>query len=146
MKCAAYMAFPLSYTFIFLRVHFFIIWLHVCVLLFNLVNYESLLLCLRILIAIYVPFCVFCFVVLFCILLLFKCVLCCYHRLSTQLQLTEYIMFVFSQLHFMEITLKISILLCYKNVGTDHWAVSDASASNTNCTKDVNNANLTLKH
>jgi len=36
----------------------------------------------------YVPFCVFCFIVLFCVLFVSKCVLYYYHRVSTQLQLT----------------------------------------------------------
>jgi len=46
-----------------------------CMLLFNFVNYTFLLLCLYILIAMNVLFCVFCFIVLFCVLFVCKCVL-----------------------------------------------------------------------
>jgi len=42
-----------------------------------------------ILIVIYVPFCVFCFIVLFCILFVCICVLYYCHRVATQLQLTN---------------------------------------------------------
>ena len=38
-------------------------------------GYVFLLLCLCILIVMYVPFCVFCFIVLFCVLFVCKCVL-----------------------------------------------------------------------
>jgi len=60
-----------------------------CSLLFDFVNYVFLLLCLCILIVIYVPFCVFCFIVLFCVLFVCKCVLYCCHRVSTQQLLTN---------------------------------------------------------
>ena len=62
----------------------------ICMLLFNFVNYVMLL-CLCILIVMYVLFCVFCFIVLFYVLFLCKCVVYYCHRLSTQLQLTKYI-------------------------------------------------------
>ena len=32
-----------------------------------------------------------------------------------------------------------------KKIGTDHWAVSDPSNSNTNATRDTNNETLALK-
>jgi len=56
-------------------------------LLFNFVNYVFLLLCLCILIVMYVPFWVFCFIVLLCVLFVSKCLLYYCHRVSTQLQL-----------------------------------------------------------
>ena len=63
-----------------------------CMLLFNFVNYVILSLCLCILIVMYVLFCVLCCIVLFCVLFVCKCVLYYCHRLSTQLQVTKYIL------------------------------------------------------
>ena len=60
-----------------------------CMLLFNFLNYVFLLLCLCIRIVNYVPFCIFCFIVLFCVLFVCKCVLYCCHRVTAQLQLTD---------------------------------------------------------
>jgi hypothetical protein len=65
------------------------VYMVVCVLLFNFVNYVLLLLCLCIVIVIYIPFKVLCFIVLFCVLFVCKCVLYCCHRVSTQLQSTN---------------------------------------------------------
>jgi hypothetical protein len=73
---------------IFFWFHFLYRCIYGCVLLFNFVSYVLLLLC--ILIVTYVPFCVFCFIVLFCVLFVCKCVLYCCHRVATQLQLTKH--------------------------------------------------------
>ena len=62
-----------------------------CMLLFGFVNNVFLLLCLCILIVMYVSFSVFCFIVLFYVLFVCKCVLYYCHRVSTQLQLTKYV-------------------------------------------------------
>jgi len=82
--------FRLSHSFIFCWLYFYhcIYGCIFCMLLFNFVNYVFLLLCFCILIVMYVPFWVFCFIV-FCILFMCKCVLYYCHRVSTQLQLTN---------------------------------------------------------
>jgi len=53
------------------------------------VNYVLLLLCCSIIIVMYVPFWVLCYIVLFCVLFVCKCVLYCCHWVATQLQLTN---------------------------------------------------------
>jgi len=58
-------------------------------ILFNFVNYVFVLLYLCIRIVIYVLFCVFCFIVLLCVWFVCKCVLYYFHRVSTQLQLSN---------------------------------------------------------
>ena len=59
-----------------------------CMLLFNFVNYVFFILCLSILSFMYVPFWVFCFIVLYCVLFVCKCVLYYCHQVSTHLRLT----------------------------------------------------------
>jgi len=93
MNFAAYMALLFITFFHILLVPFFYHCMYdcmFCILLFNFVYYV-ILLHLCILIVMYVLFCVFCFIVLFCALFVCKCVLYYCHRVSTQLQLTKYI-------------------------------------------------------
>jgi hypothetical protein len=92
MNFAAYMAFSFITFFHILLVPILYHCIYggvFCVFLFNFVSYVFLLLCLCIPIVIYVPYCVFCFIVLFYVLFVCKCVLYCCHRVSTQLQLTN---------------------------------------------------------
>ena len=91
MKFAAYMAvsFITFFHILLVLLYHCVCGCMFCVLLFNFVNYVFLLLCLYILITVYIPFCVFCFIVLFCVLFVCKCVLYYCHRVSTQLQLTN---------------------------------------------------------
>jgi len=83
MNFAAYVAFTFIICFHILLVQFFIIiyiyiyiyMVYVFLLLFNFVNCVFLLLCLCILIVMYVPFRIFCFIMLFCVLFVCKYVL-----------------------------------------------------------------------
>jgi hypothetical protein len=84
MKFAAYMVVSFAHSFMFSWFHFY----HCIMLLFNSVHYIFLLLGLCIVIVMYVPFCMFCFIVSFYVLFVCKCVLYCCHRVSTKLQLT----------------------------------------------------------
>jgi hypothetical protein len=59
---------------------------------------------LSIVIVMYVPFCVFCFIVLFCVLIVCKCVLDYCHRVSTQLQLTNISYHIILKKRFCQIT------------------------------------------
>jgi hypothetical protein len=71
--------FTASFTFFWLYcVSLYIYGCVFCVLLFNFLSYEYVFSLLRlcILIFIYVPFCIFCFIVSFCVLFVCKCVLC----------------------------------------------------------------------
>jgi hypothetical protein len=60
-----------------------------CMLLFNFLYCVFLLLCLCILIVMYFPFQVLCFILLFCVLFVCKCVPYYCHRVSTQLQVAN---------------------------------------------------------
>ena len=61
----------------------------------------------------YVPLCVFCFIVLFCVFFVCKCVLYYCHRVSTQLQLTNISY---------PIIYRIIIVHCINNFYGKHWA------------------------
>jgi len=58
----------------------------------------------------YFLFCVFCFIVSFCVLSVCKCVLYYCHRLSTQLQLTEYLNIYEYQYHCIDKVTKVYML------------------------------------
>jgi hypothetical protein len=100
-----------NFFFIIILVLFFLSRMF-CMLLFSFVIYVLLLLCyvfllwcyvsfvsLSVLIVMYVPFCVFCPIVLIRALFVWKCVLYCWHWVSTQLQLNIYIQYIPYTLH-----------------------------------------------
>ena len=85
-----------------------------CMLLFNFVNYVFLLLSLCILMFIYVPFCVFCFIVLFCVLFVCKCVLYCCRRGSNPIAVNKYIMSYYLTLDRPSLKKYRTAILCYE--------------------------------
>jgi len=92
MKFAAYMAFSFITFFHIPMVPLFII-IYIYIYIWMYVLYVSIYFCkLCIFFVMYVLFCVFCFTE-FCALFVCKCVLYYCHRVSTQLQLTKYIIY-----------------------------------------------------
>jgi len=57
--------------------------------------YVFLLLCLCTLTVMYVPFCIFFFIVSSCVLFECKCVLYCCHRVATQLQFSDIYIYIY---------------------------------------------------
>jgi hypothetical protein len=53
-------------------------------------------------------------------------------------------MFLLSQLRFVEPTVENLVFFRVQKIGTEHWAVCDASNSNAKFTKGINNETLTL--
>ena len=83
--------FRLSHPFIFFWFYFVSLYIWFCMHLFNFVNYVFLLLCSVFLMLRMFFFLVFCFTVLFRVLFVCKCVLHYCHQVSTELQLTKYV-------------------------------------------------------
>jgi len=122
-------------------------------LLFNFVNFVFLLLCyafflyvtyssvsLRILLVTYVPFWLFCFIVLFCVLFVCKCVLYCRQRASTQLQIrnTSYQKTIdISPENCGSVPKHVASMMKWKNVHSTLTSVTDTQGNKHSCNNRI---------